>query len=407
MLKDKRVLIVDDSATIRMFLRAVLAHAGALVAEVESGEQALALLQGNDSYELILLDLILPDIDGIEVLHRLRTHDDTTAVVVLTGMGGIKSATAAVREGADGYMEKQDLALGGDHAEFFYALEQAMEHRAGIVAQRQLQQFKTDFYSMITHDLRNPAGGALLALQLLSWEDADNLTASQKELISLATQAAQQLNNLINDYLDFAKIDAGFLRIDPSQTEVVALLENAVRLLNVQAQTRKQRLSVHTPDTPIYAWVDGERLKQVLENLTSNAIKYTPEGGKIDVTLTHDDDLLVVEVKDNGFGISPAQMVELFSKYHRGTSTSVRAIRGTGLGLYVVKEIVEAHGGTISAQSEGVPGKGSCFRLSVPIQAKAANDNPISDGEYKPGLKSLQTNSDDPETTPGIEMVIA
>ena len=135
MLKAKRVLLVDDSSTIRMYLRSVLIHTGAIVEEATSGEDALRQLQANPPYDLILLDLILPDIDGIEVLHRLRALDEDSAVVMLTGMGGIKSATTAVREGADGYMEKKDLALGSDHAEFFYALQQAMEHRLGLVAQ--------------------------------------------------------------------------------------------------------------------------------------------------------------------------------------------------------------------------------------------------------------------------------
>ena len=105
---------------------------------------------------------------------------------------------------------------------------------------------------MITHDLRNPAGSTLLALQLLTWDEVTNFTVSQQELLSLAMQAAQQLNNLINDYLDFAKIDAGFLRIEPAETEIVVLLENAMRLSSVQAQTRNQRLTVHTPGAPVY-----------------------------------------------------------------------------------------------------------------------------------------------------------
>ena len=170
MLDAKRVLIVDDSSTIRLYLRAVLAQGGAITQEATCGEEALQMIRSNLSYDLILLDLILPDLDGIEVLHQLRKIDENSAVVVLTGMGGIKSATAAVREGADGYMEKRDLALGSDHTEFYYALQQAIEHRAGLVAQRQLQQFKTDFYSMITHDLRNPAGSdSILASKGLSW----------------------------------------------------------------------------------------------------------------------------------------------------------------------------------------------------------------------------------------------
>jgi signal transduction histidine kinase len=145
-----------------------------------------------------------------------------------------------------------------------------------------------------------------------------------------------------------------------------------MRLSSVQAQTRNQRLTVHTPVAPVYGWVDGERLKQVFENLISNAIKYTPERGEIDVTLRHDNQWITVEVKDNGFGISPAQMSELFEKYHRGASRTVRAIRGTGLGLYVVKEIVEAHGGSITAYSEGISGRGSIFTLRVPIQKAAS-----------------------------------
>ncbi len=161
MLVGKRVLTIDDSSTIRLFLRAVLSQGDAIIQEADCGEVALHMIRNNPPYDLILLDLILPDLDGIDVLHKVREVDTNVAVVVLTGMGGIKSATAAVREGADGYMEKRDLALGSDHSEFFYALEQAMEHRSGLVAQRQLQQFKTDFYSMITHDLRNPPPGCI------------------------------------------------------------------------------------------------------------------------------------------------------------------------------------------------------------------------------------------------------
>ncbi len=382
MLDAKRVLIVDDSSTIRLYLRAVLTQGGAITQEATCGEEALQIVRSNPAYDLILLDLILPDLDGIEVLHQLRTIDESTAVVVLTGMGGIKSATAAVREGADGYMEKRDLALGSDHTEFYYALQQAMEHRAGLVAQRQLQQFKTDFYSMITHDLRNPAGSVQLALELLDGGDTEGLNAGQLQLLSLARQAAEQLNNLINDYLDFAKIDAGFLRIEPAKAEMTDLLASAARLATVQAESRRQRLTLHSPPAPLHAWVDAQRLKQVLENLISNAIKYTPEGGAIDVTLAGDGDWITVDVQDTGLGISPAQMGDLFAKYHRGTSRSVRAIRGTGLGLYVVKEIVEAHGGTITARSEGVPGKGSVFTLCIPQRPRAqVNTDAVKTGD--------------------------
>ena len=154
MFEGKRVLTVDDSATIRVFLHTLLQARGAQVEEAANGQQAVALWDAGHQYDLVILDLLLPDTDGIKLLQRLREHDDESAVVMLTGMGGIKSATAAVQKGADGYIEKQDLSVGGDSTEFFYALEQAMDRRDGIVAQKQLQQVKADFYSMVTHDLR-------------------------------------------------------------------------------------------------------------------------------------------------------------------------------------------------------------------------------------------------------------
>lgn len=368
MLANKRVLTVDDSSTVRTFLRYVLTRQGVTqVDEAASGEEALAKWLGGQKYDLILLDLFLPDMDGIQVLKQIRERDDESAVVVITGMGGIKSATAAVRMGADGYIEKQDLSVNGDLSEFFYALEQALEHRAGLVAQKQLAQIKADFYSMITHDLRNPTGAVLLSLQLLLDGEGGELSPGQAELVNIARDATERLHRLINDYLDFAKIDAGFLRLDLAEAELNSLVESSVHLAGLQAQAREQTLSLDLPPEPVYAVVDRERLKQVLENLISNAIKYTPKGGKIVVQLRIEDDHAVFRVSDNGMGIPRDQLPALFSKYHRVPGTATRGIRGTGLGLLIVKEVVEAHGGSVSAESEGVPGKGSTFTVRIPL----------------------------------------
>lgn len=239
MLANMRVLTVDDSATIRMFMRVLLARHGAIVAEAATGAEAMAKVTSGEHFDLILLDLILPDADGIELLRDIRAMDQATPIVMLTGMGGVKSATAAVHEGADGYLEKQDLAVGADHSQFFYALEQAIERRSGIVALQQLQQFKTDFYSMITHDLRNPASTVQSALALLLADTQEPLSARQYELVDIAMQSTEQFNALINDYLDFAKIDAGYLRIQPEEQELCALVESAARLAMLQCQTRQ------------------------------------------------------------------------------------------------------------------------------------------------------------------------
>lgn len=370
MFSNKRVLTVDDSPTIRTFLHGLLSLHGAQVDEASSGREALEML-AKGKYDLVLLDLLLPDVDGIQVLRGLREHDGETAVVMLTGMGGIKSATTAVSRGADGYIEKQDLSFGGDFTEFFYALEQALEHRAGLVAQKQLQEVKADFYSMVTHDLRNPTSAVWLSLQLLTEESTGPLNADQRELIELAQGASQKLLSLINDYLDFAKIDAGYLRLDRSETNLCAIVEESARLTSIQANARHQTLTFDLPEKPIIAYADAERLKQVLDNLISNAIKYTPEGGHLGVQLRMENDMAVFRVSDDGNGIPPTQVGSLFTKYHRVPGQAVRGIRGTGLGLLIVKEIAEAHGGTVTAESDGIAGHGTQFIVRLPLAHEA------------------------------------
>lgn len=370
MFSNKHILTVDDSPTIRTFLHGLLSLHGAQVQEACSGREALEKLAHN-RYDLVLLDLLLPDVDGIQVLAGIRERDDETAVVMLTGMGGIKSATTAVRQGADGYIEKQDLSFGGDFTEFFYALEQALEHRAGLVAQKQLQEVKADFYSMVTHDLRNPTSAVRLSLQLLEDPATGPLTADQGELIGLAQDACNKLLSLINDYLDFAKIDAGYLRLDRSETSLCTIVEESARLTSLQANTRRQTLTFDLPDRPVIAYADAERLKQVLDNLISNAIKYTPEGGQIRVQLRTENGMAVFRICDNGNGIPPAQLGALFTKYHRVPGQATRGIRGTGLGLLIVKEIVEAHGGAVAVESDGIAGHGAEFIVRLPLAHEA------------------------------------
>lgn len=367
MFDDKRVLIIDDSDIIRAYLRNILAPRGARV------ECAATAVEGLDmcaaaQYDLILLDLVLPDLDGIQVLERIRQKDTTSAIVMVTAHGGIEPAIAALQRGADGYVQKQDISASSDHAEFLYALEQALTRRAGLVAKEQLEKVRADFYSMVTHDLRNPTGIILTALGMLTDSEADPLTARQQQLLALASTAANKLIRLINDYLDFAKIDAGYLRLELGEVDLVQVAESSAQLAQIQAQAKHQTLTLDLPAAPLMAHADAERLKQVLDNLLSNAIKYTGEGGRISLRLQEQAGQAVFCVSDTGMGIPPEQLGALFTKYHRVPGEATRGIRGTGLGLLIVKEIIQAHGGTVRAESEGIPGKGSTFTITIPLR---------------------------------------
>ncbi|HEX5724949.1 MAG TPA: ATP-binding protein, partial [Longimicrobiaceae bacterium] len=300
------------------------------------------------------------------VLERVRAHDDEVTVVMITGEGGTQAATQAVRRGADGYVEQRHLCAG-EAVPFLCALQQALVHRAGNVAQRQLEAVKADFYSMVTHDLRNPAGNVAGVLKLLLSGKAGTLTPRQEQLVSLADASAAKLVGLIDDYLDFATIDARFLRMDRRPADLRALAEEAARQAGPRAGARQQAIELDLPRQPVRGRVDAERLGQVLENLLSNAIKYTPEGGGITLSLAERGGCAVFTVKDTGIGIAPEQLPALFRRYGRVGGESTRGIRGTGLGLLIVKEIVKAHGGRVWAASAGVPGKGTTFTVTIPL----------------------------------------
>ena len=304
MLSDKRILIIDDSDTIRTYLQNVLSQKNAYQVDgAATGQEGLAKCAAQ-LYDLILLDLFLPDTDGIEMLKQIRTTNETSTIVMITGYGGIKSAITAVQMGADGYIEKQNITSTlKDHVEFLYALEQAMDHRAGLAAQKQLELIRADFYAMVTHDLRNPTGLILMATDMLLNEDPEPL--QHEQLILMIEEAAQRLIRLINDYLDFAKIDAGYLRLDLAEVDLIPVVESSARFAYLKAHARRQNLVLDLPSDPVMAWIDAERLKQVLDNLLSNAIKYTPEEGQIALALGVEDDQAVLRVSDTGRGIRP------------------------------------------------------------------------------------------------------
>ncbi len=368
LLYDKRVLTIDDSLTMRNFLTRLLTRRGAMVDQAENGETGLARVHDAETpYDLVLLDLVLPDLNGLSVLQRLRGMDEKCTVVILTGEGGVKSAIAAVREGADGYIEKQTLVQGDDYAEFFYGLEQAMEHRAGIITKKQLDSIKADFYAMITHDLRNPVSTIIMGLDMVLTDAEESLTPSQRQVLDLVNEAAHKAMRLINDYLDYAKIDAGYLKLNRRSVDLREIVRESARLAQVQAEAKNQTLHIELPDEPLIADADPERMKQVLDNLLSNAIKYTPEGGDIWLRLYAEGFEAVFEIEDNGIGIPNELLPSIFAKYHRVPGRSRKHIHGTGLGLLIVKEIVKEHGGEVQAFSEGIPGRGAKFVVRIPL----------------------------------------
>jgi signal transduction histidine kinase len=360
----KRILTVDDSGLVRSALKRIFAETNAKLEEAKNGTQAVERISEISKFDLILLDLEMPDLNGIQVLEQIRRASQDVVVVMLTSSEDIKKAITTIREGADGYFQKQDLPLEGDKSQFFDALEQARNYRAGIIARRQLEQLKIDFYSMITHDIRNPANVVELAIEQLL-DEQSSFDASQKKMLVLASEAAKKMISLVTDYLDYAKIDAGYLKVETKNTDLCKLVQSSSDQAKVIASERLQTLNLELPEA-LNASVDESKLKQVVDNLISNAVKYTPEHGNIDIKLEQKGDFVRFAVKDSGQGISSDHLKMLFEKFSRLPGESHRS-KGTGLGLVIVKAIVEGHGGKVWAESKGL-GEGSTFQFEIPIK---------------------------------------
>jgi signal transduction histidine kinase len=362
----QRILTIDDSRAIRVFLAQLITGRGAELEEAGTGAEALALYESGRRFDIVLLDLVLPDTDGFELLRRIREIDPETTIVMLTGSGSVRSATSAVRAGADGYMEKQHLVSGQDEDELLDALVLAREHREGVVARQQLESVRADFYSMVTHDLRTPTGNIAASLKVVLSGKAGELTDRQRQLLEVAERSAGKLLGLVNDYLDFSKIDAGYLRIERGPADLRDILALSVRQNTPQAAARQQTIELDLPGEAVEGSVDRERLEQVFDNLVSNAIKYTPEGGQVVARLRQEGESAVVVISDTGRGLSTDAMMSLFTKYGRVPGAGSRGVTGTGLGLLIVKEIVQAHGGDVRAESEGRD-RGSSFVVTLPL----------------------------------------
>jgi signal transduction histidine kinase len=242
--------------------------------------------------------------------------------------------------------------------------------RAAYNDLKELDRMKSEFVSNVSHELRAPLhtiGGFVQLLLAGKIEDK----ATQQESLETVYRQTKQLTSLIDDLLDVSRMEAGHLDLNKEPVQMHDVVRDVLRELQPLAVQKQITLTDQTtPDLPL-VFADGERLGQVVRNLVHNAIKFTPENGHVAVAGITSPDQLVIAVQDDGTGIPAEAMSRLFERFYQVDSSSTRRVGGTGLGLYICKQIVAAHGGTIWVDSE--PGRGSTFRFSVPRDAVHPN----------------------------------
>jgi signal transduction histidine kinase len=283
----------------------------------------------------------------------------------------LRRVTAAVEE-RNRRLVEQAVKLERSLASAHEARSEAEAARRAMAQQnkrlRELDRLKDEFLSLVSHELRTPLTSIRGYLELALEEDGGELSPDQRRFLQAVQRNSSRLLRLVGDLLFVAQADAGRLSLEQGKVDIAGLVAECVEA--AQPAAREKEIVLSLSSSPVPALVgDRGRLAQVLDNLVSNALKFTPEGGSVSVQTSSDGEHIAVVVTDTGIGIALEDQPRLFERFFRSTAAAQQAIPGTGLGLAIVKAIVEAHSGRITVSS--TEGYGTTFRVELPLAARA------------------------------------
>lgn len=474
------ILVIDDESRIRDACRMVLTAMGFKVATAPDGVQGLDMIEENH-YDILLLDLMMPNISGFDVLSRVRDIDPDTVVIVITGYATLEHSIEAMKKGAFDFIPKpftpdqlravvtkslrytralQDIATSksrtrvmvnklmdgvlitdtekrivlanpafrhmiayqgstplGDtvnkfisDATLLQSIDQALAMPPGkfkeithelttttsggneerifsvrcapfrgrtdynlgtitvlhdITAVKKMDQMKSDFVSMVSHEIRSPINSLLMQLKIILDGLAGDTTEKQREILERASDKMLNLNNLVTELLDLSRIESGLVAHEKETVDVMALLEDQANFHQPYASKKDMSINLEIDGELPPLLANPRHLEEVFSNLVTNAIKYSPEGGHIRISAAVENDYLRTQVADSGFGISEEDLDKIFTRFYRVKDDNTRTIHGTGLGLAIVKSIIDSLHGNITVKSE--PGKGTEFTILLPL----------------------------------------
>ena len=382
-----RVLVVDDGPQNVALLRAQLERAGYVVDAAGDGASALEAVKAAPP-DIVLLDLMMPGIDGYEVCRRLKNDELTRAipVVMVTALTERAAKLRSLEGGADEFLSKPV-----DRAELLVRVrslvrqkrlyEAALRHAEELAMAR--AEAKDEMVSIVSHELRTPLASLVGFAELLLMREFPE--HERREFLTIMLEEGRRLTALINDFLDLQRMESGRQTVVPAPTELTPLLARAAAAMG---EDPERPIVVEAPDDLPTVLADPDRMLQVLANLLSNARKYSPSGGDIRLSARRILHAVEVSVEDHGLGIPADAVPKLFNKFYRVDNSDRREIGGTGLGLAICQQIVTAHGGRIRAHSEGV-GRGSRFTLTLPLADEDTAHGDVLIVEDDPGFARL------------------
>ncbi|MEX2271956.1 MAG: response regulator [Vicinamibacterales bacterium] len=370
-----KLLIVDDDDVDRLALKRTLTKAGVVgtLAEAVDPNEALEKLR-RETFDCIILDYQLPGTDGLQVLHAIRAAGVRTPVIALTGQGDEQTAVELMKAGAADYIGKgqltpERLSRSLRHALALFRSEEARRQllereKAAREDAQASNRAKDEFLATLSHELRTPLNAILGWVRLMGSGNLDQLTMQRAiEIIERNTRLQAQL---IEDLLDVSRIISGKLRLDLRPAALSNVVEAAIESVRPTADAKHIDIEFKATATADNVLIDHGRMQQVVWNLLSNALKFTPDGGRVTISLEDSHATVVLNVTDTGAGINPQFLPFVFDRFRQEDAATTRAHGGLGLGLSIVRHLVELHGGTVAAQSPG-EGLGSTFSVALPL----------------------------------------
>jgi signal transduction histidine kinase len=425
------LLVVDDEESVAVTMAAILEMDGHRVTVSTSGLEAVGQLR-KSSFDLVLTDLRLDDMDGLSIVSEVRRRQPETVVIMLTGYASLESAIKALREGAYDYLIKpcdveelravvargierrqlgiqlktrlaeletandtirrmnlelqqkidaataelqvrmHELARANEEIDGLYRTAQA-----NVEQLQELDRLKSQFLSMASHELKTPltsiSGLAQVMLRRMRRRLEQGPPSESEwlqdqrgflERLELLNSQTGRLGRLVDELLDVSRIESGKLEFQLEPVDLGDLVSEVANRL--QMTTSLHTIEVDLDSTASVAVAgDRDHLEQVLDNLVSNAIKFSPDGGSIQVMVRRSDECVVLSVKDAGVGIPQNQLDAIFGLFYQAEDPVSRRTGGMGLGLYISQEIITRHGGRIWAES--TPNEGSTFSISLPL----------------------------------------
>jgi signal transduction histidine kinase len=386
------ILVVDDDDVALYRKGHMLRRAGFEVAEARSGPDALAVVAALRP-RVVVLDVNLPGLNGWEVCRRLKADEHTASTLVLQVSATYVSEedrARALEGGADACLTEPieppvlvatvRALLRARRAED--ALRDALDREASArAAAEAANHTKDEFLATLSHELRSPLGAILNWTSVL--RSAELPPAQRARALEAIERNTRLQVKLIEDLLDVSRIISGKMALDLALVDLGAVVDGALESVRPGAEAKGVTI-VATIDRAAAVSGDAARLQQVVWNLLSNAVKFTPRGGRVTIRLDGVDGHARIRVVDTGAGIDPAFLPHIFERFRQADTSTTRTQGGLGLGLAIVRHLVELHGGSIEAESQGA-GRGSTFTVLLPL---------AGDGDVRPSERRCPTGRD-------------